>query len=273
MIFRYPGGKTKAIKKIMQYVSNPIAEYREPFVGGGALFFSVPPTINRWINDIDEDLISVYKALRDYPIHFIKLCRTIEPHKKEEYIEPPIYNKRLKKQFDDLAYNTECNQALRYLFVNRTVWAGRVNYNIPSRMYFSNPTGWNIVKGNKLEQAAKILQNADITSVDYSKILLQSGRGVFIYCDPPYIVNTKLTKCSQLYRYNFTLEDHIRFRDIVLQSPHKILISYDDDKDGIVRELFKDFNIYETSWTYCGTSSKIKQRGKELIITNYKVQQ
>ena len=35
---RYPGGKSKAISKILRYLPPDFSEYREPFVGGGSLF-------------------------------------------------------------------------------------------------------------------------------------------------------------------------------------------------------------------------------------------
>lgn len=280
-IFRYPGGKTKKSirEKILNKAPKEFAEYREPFVGGGGIFFSIDPKIKRWVNDKDENLISVYLALKNRPEDFINKCREILPPQSGEPLAParqggkPLYNARLKEHFDYLIHNNECDQALKYFFTNRTNWAGRVNYDIPSRMYFSNPNGWNIVETTLLEEASKILHNTTITCVDYSDLLECDGDNVWIYCDPPYYKNTNLPTRSQLYKYNFTLEDHKVFAEKIKQCRHKVCISY-DDVDGVIKELFKDFNIYEESWTYCGTSSaegcsKYKKTGKELIITNY----
>jgi DNA adenine methylase len=35
---RYPGGKSKAIDQIAEYIPDSFSEYREPFVGGGSVF-------------------------------------------------------------------------------------------------------------------------------------------------------------------------------------------------------------------------------------------
>ncbi len=35
---RYPGGKSKAIKQISEYLPQKFSELREPFVGGGSVF-------------------------------------------------------------------------------------------------------------------------------------------------------------------------------------------------------------------------------------------
>lgn len=178
-------------------------EYREPFVGGGGVFFAIPADLaqTRWINDYNKALIEFYKAMANRPKEFIELCRSIPPIQEGEPMvvsrekskpSSKQYNARLKAKFDELKYNEECDQALRYFFINRTVWAGRVNYDpkFESRMYFSNPQGWNIVaRKNRLEQVAEHLEGTKITSGDYSVLLEAPGKNVVLYLDPPYVVD------------------------------------------------------------------------------------
>ena len=143
---RYPGGKTKYQKRFIKYIPENFNEARFPFVGGGGIFWLIDPKKKRWINDIDENLMSVYFALKYRAEYFIKQCKMIKP---EEEGEPRIsakengktektYNERLKKMFDYFVDNLDSDPALRYLFINRTNWSGRVNYdpNMASRMYF-----------------------------------------------------------------------------------------------------------------------------------------
>jgi len=282
-IFRYPGGKTRnhVKAKILRRAPDIFDEYREPFVGGGGIFFGLEPCMlkKRWINDINEGLMSVYLALRDRPDEFIALCRAIAPPQDGEPERPTRkkgkkYNSRLMDVFDEVKYNEHCDQAFRYFFINRTVWAGRVTYDpkLSSRMYFSNPTGWNIVGTTQLEEAANWISGTQITSHDYAPLLLEPGENVWIYCDPPYLVNTDMPKTDKLYEFGFTEEQHLEFVETVKKSPHQVCISYDDDKDGKVRSWFleKDgFHLYQEDWAYAGTSSSVKKIGKELIITNY----
>lgn len=279
MIFRYPGGKSKKSvrEKIFSRFPDKYTEYRDPMVGGGGIFFAIPTNKKRWINDLDENLISVYKALKQNSKEFIERCRKIDGHKENEPLAPSKpngkakYNARLKSEFDKLSQN-DSDPALKYLFVNRTVWAGRVNYDIPSRMYFSNPQGWNVVHTQKMEKAAQVIKNCKITYGDYKRLLEEEGEDVLIYLDPPYYLNTNLDKNSRLYKHNFEKNDHIKLFEIVKNCKHKVIISYDNDP--FICNLYKDFNLGETSWTYCGTSSakthsNKKKIGKELIITNY----
>ena len=273
-IFRYPGGKSRVVYKIISRMPNFIREMREPFVGGGSVFFAMPLDAKRWINDIHPGLIAVYKALRDSPEAFIKKCRDILPIQMGE-LEVSTkkngkkYNQRLGAKFQELVDNKDTDPALSYFFINRTVWAGRVNYSLPSRLYYSNPTGWNIVKTNALEEAARHIKNTKITCGDFEPLLTEPGEGVVIYCDPPYVVNTDMGKMDQQYEYNFTLEDHLRFVEAVKKCVHKVCISYDDCSE--VREWFSgsQFRIYEVQWKYSGSSMEKKKIGRELIIINY----
>jgi DNA adenine methylase len=275
--FRYPGGKSKKaiVEWILHHAPTTIQEYREPFVGGGGVFFAMPDTIpRRWINDKHLGLMTVYEALRSRPVEFITACKRIAPAMDGEPLTPPgprggrPMNARLATIFEDMKQNPACDTALRYFFINRTVHGGRVNYDIPSRIYFSNPEGWNIVKTDRLEKCAIHLQNTKITCGDYEKLLMYPGEDVWIYMDPPYYVNSELHRCSQLYQHNFAAADHERFAAAVLCCPHKFALSYDDC--DMVRSLFKGFNIVENKWTYCGAASnKKKATGNEVLILNY----
>ncbi len=252
-----------------------IKEFREPFVGGGGIFFGLPSDIPaRWINDINEPLISVYKALRDRPDAFIKACRDILPMQPNE---PEVakgkgktYNKRLGEIFNDFANNQEMDQALRYFFINRTVWAGRVTYDpkLKSRLYYSNPQGWNAVhREGFLESVAAHLQGTKITCGSYEELLAAEGQDVWIYLDPPYYRDTELVATDKQYQFGFTEQDHINFANNCKESKHKLCISYDNHP--VIWELFKDFNVQKHEWAYSGTSQEVKTIGQELIITNY----
>ena len=67
---RYPGGKSRALKQILPHVPLNISEFREPFVGGGSVFFAIrnlfQDRINSyWINDLNYDLYCFWKEVRD----------------------------------------------------------------------------------------------------------------------------------------------------------------------------------------------------------------
>ena len=68
---RYPSGKSRALKQILPLIPVNILEFREPFVGGGYVFFAIGSLFqNRiksyWINDLNYDLYCFWKQARDH---------------------------------------------------------------------------------------------------------------------------------------------------------------------------------------------------------------
>ena len=288
MIFRYPGGKSrKAVRaKIMAHFPEHYTEFRDATVGGGGIFFGVPGAKTRWINDLDVDLMSVYRALQDHPAAFIASCRAIPVAKDGEKLAPsrpggkPLWNARLKKMFDRCVARTKTDEdtgvstALAWFFIHRTVWAGRVNYDVPCRLYFSNPSGWNVAHSPKMEAVAQALEGVRITAQDYEPCLTEPGKDVLVYLDAPYVVNTEMTPQDKQYRHSFTIADHERMAKLARACKHKVILSYDEHP--LIRKLYKGWHIHTEQWLYVGRSSVttdnqsgIKTHGKELVITNY----
>ena len=61
---RYPGGKSRAIPKILEQLPESFSELREPFVGGGSVFINIRqkfPAVKVWINDLNYDLYCFWK--------------------------------------------------------------------------------------------------------------------------------------------------------------------------------------------------------------------
>src|SRR5689334_20689772 len=106
---RYCGGKSGVAYLLRHYRPDGVKELREPFVGGGSLFFEVGFTCERaWLNDMHDGLIDFYQALRDRPHEFISQCRAIPPARRDDPLTEPgprggaPKNARLKAIFDQL---------------------------------------------------------------------------------------------------------------------------------------------------------------------------
>lgn len=271
-VFRYPGGKSKkAVRQtIQQYFPPTFKQYREPFVGGGGMFWSMPTNIPRWINDLNTDVVAVYEALGSRPDQFIAMCESIPPFSPGEAMITKAngtqYPRRLSETFDRLLHDDDADPALRYLFLNRCAWNGRVRLaeSNRNRTYFSNPKGWSKTFFETLESAAKIMTNVKLTTVDFEVVFDAPGDDVLIFADPPYVVDTEFSNSSKLYDCGFTMADHHRLRECVRRCRHSVVMTYDDHP--VVRDLYRDFHIREASWTYCGRVDR--QKGHELIITN-----
>lgn len=70
---KWVGGKRQLIPEIKKLLPKRLVSrpYYEPFIGGGALFFDLQPKY-AVINDYNEELINVYKVIKDNPDELIE---------------------------------------------------------------------------------------------------------------------------------------------------------------------------------------------------------
>lgn len=62
-IIKWPGGKDKELKIILNYLPSNFDNYYEPFVGGGSCFMNIDAK-KYFINDKCNELVSIYEALQ-----------------------------------------------------------------------------------------------------------------------------------------------------------------------------------------------------------------
>jgi DNA adenine methylase len=113
-----------------------------------------------------------------------------------------------------------------------------------------------------------ILNDIQITNLDFEEVINEDGKNVFIFLDPPYYSATK----SALYGKNGSMHknfNHIRFAETMKKCKHKWLITYDDSE--YIRELFQFANVFSWNLTYGmrNVTEASDQNGKELFISNY----
>src|SRR5438105_5554846 len=61
---KWVGGKTSLLPELLKHVPGRLRGYHEPFVGGGALFFSLRPR-RAFLADSNGELIHTYQQVRD----------------------------------------------------------------------------------------------------------------------------------------------------------------------------------------------------------------
>ena len=167
------------MSSIAQHFPERVSTYYEPFVGGGAVFFTMANRIDRAIlSDKNEELVLTYNAVKNNLEDLIELLREhAKNHHKDDYYL------RVRKQ----APVETIEIATRFIYLNKTCYNGlyRVNksskFNVPKGRY-KNPT---ICDEERLRAASDVLQKAIIKIGDFDKVV-KPGQGDFIYCDSPY---------------------------------------------------------------------------------------
>jgi len=287
---RYPGGKSRVARRLCRFIP-PHREYREPFVGGGAIFLRKPKAEKSWINDLHPGVYAFWKTLRDHFEDFARLCREINGRVRGPQGQPS--EDALRAEFDRWIERRDLmtaqgddhlvERAVQFYFINRTVWTGRVVYDPArrSRLYFSNPGGWSRLEKRLAHLAAcsRKLQGVEITQLSFEECLGEATGETFIYADPPYYRDSLDPPTSRLYEGHFTIEHHRLLRDLLARTPARVMVSYDDCPP--VCELYDGgWHVARLRWKYCGRYAKTnaqrarnekekKVEGRELLIMNY----
>ena len=263
---RYPGGKSRAIKKITPLIPKDYKEFREPFVGGGSVFLNskqvIKPDAKYVINDLNEDLACFWKIARDRNEELV--------NRVQEIRDKAIDGRKLHKYFVDNHENlTDFERAVRFFVLNRITFSGTVDSGGYSKQAFEKRfTDSSIHRVSLLEEP---LKNVEVLNVDYKELLSNEGEDVFIFLDPPYSNAVK----SKLYGKNGDLHtgfDYEKFAEDMKECKHKWLITLNNSPDIV--ELFSFANMYEWELQYGMNNYKQKKalKGKELFISNYPIE-
>ena len=260
---RYPGGKSKALKKILPLIP-AFGEFREPFVGGGSVYLALRqqrPHASFWINDLNSELYHFWLYLRDCPDALVEGVQQQKDTAKD--------GRALHRSLVDNVPDMPLQRAIRFFLLNRITFSGTVEAGGYSQGAFEKRFTQSSV--GRLRRVAPLLRETKITNLDYEEVVSAPGEDIFIFLDPPYLSATK----SKLYGKKGKLHtafDHERFAAVMQSVKHKWLITYDDCEE--VRALFSFAHI--VPWELQYGMNNYKQRGaakgKEVMIANYPVQ-
>ncbi|MBW4569788.1 MAG: DNA adenine methylase [Tolypothrix carrinoi HA7290-LM1] len=262
---KWAGGKSKLIKQYLTHFpsENTYKNYYEPFLGGGAVFFHIQP-IKAILTDINAELITTYRCVRDNVKELIYLLKEHESKHSRDY----YYGVRANP------VKTDLEKAARLIYLNKTCFNGlyRVNsqgkFNVPLGKY-KNP---NICPEDLLIAASEALYQAEIKQADFTEVLnYATNSDDFVYFDPPYYPISQTSYFTSYTSYSFEENQQIQLRDIFVKLSErgvKVMLSNSDCE--FIRNLYSDFHIYTISAARA-INSNVKKRGKinEILVTSY----
>ncbi|WP_017658855.1 DNA adenine methylase [Baaleninema simplex] len=184
---KWAGGKRQLIPIIKKYIPRKYTQYYEPFVGAGAVLFSLQPAKKSIvINDTNSELINCYKTIRDNPEDLLNLCKQHESNNSKEY----YYRLRGRDRQPGFEKLSSVERAARIIYLNKTCFNGlfRVNsqgqFNVPYGDY-ANP----VVADPAVIKAVSTFLNQRSVTIDrgdFEDSVSKAKKGAFVYFDPPY---------------------------------------------------------------------------------------
>lgn len=270
-ILKWVGGKRQLLLKIMPLIPDNVSVYVEPFVGGGAVLFEYQPK-RAIINDYNEELINVYKVIKESPDELIKILITHKENNSKKY----FYTIRaVDREENYMEKFSNVERAARTIFLNKTCYNGL--YRVNSKGQFNTPYGRyknpNIVDEQLIYAMSEYFNKNDITIMnsDYKDALKYLDKDSFVYFDPPYLPISDSSSFTSYTQNGFTFEQQIELKeqcDILHQNGIKFLLSNSDHP--FIRDLYKDYYI-KTVHAKRTINSRANKRGeiKEVLVYNY----
>lgn len=259
-ILKWAGGKTQMLGELLPKVPASYGRYIEPFLGGGALFFTLQPE-NAVIADSNPELINMYRQVADCVDDVIRYLGKYENTSEMFYSVRSLEWTQLPK----------AEAAARTIYLNRTCFNGlyRVNkkgqFNVPFGKY-SNPK---ICDTETLYAASKVLKRAEIICGDYFLVLEHYARpGDFIFLDPPYLPISEYADFKRYTKEQFYEEDHVELAKMVMRlhelGCHVVLTN---SNHPLVHELYAPFNIEVIQTKRYISCSGDNRKGEDAIVT------
>lgn len=268
-VVKWVGGKRQLLYEITPLLPKRISSYCEPFFGGGAVLFSIQPS-KAIINDLNEDLITVYRVIKD------DLEDLIQSLKKHENTSDYFYAIRNMDR-DENTYQTmpDVEKASRLIYLNKTCFNGlfRVNssgeFNSPFGHY-KNP---NIVNEPVLRAVSKYFNASNISfySEDFADTLSRVRKGGFVYLDPPYDPVSDTASFTGYNKGGFDRSEQIRLKeccDALTKRGVKFLLS--NSATMFIKDLYQDYDIKIVKAKRAINSDASKREAiEEVLIRNY----
>ncbi|MCQ2522101.1 MAG: DNA adenine methylase [Lachnospiraceae bacterium] len=270
---KWAGGKGQLLDRIQMRIPDNFNSYYEPFIGGGAVLLGVKPS-SAVINDTNEQLINVYRQLKNDPRAVIRAVNQLDQCgkcDKDFYLETRnLYNEKIKKHELD----AECAGLM--IWINKHCFNGlyRVNskglFNVP---YNNKQLGKSIDEANLMSIGYYLSHsNVEILCSDFEDACEKVKKGDFVYFDSPYVPVSETASFTDYTKDGFGYEDHKRLAELFRRLDGlgaKVMLSNHDVQ--LVHELYDGYNIECVDVKRNINSDAKKRSGKEVIITNYKI--
>ncbi len=234
---KWAGGKYRLLERISKVLPKG-KRLIEPFVGSGVVFLNshYPGYL---LNDINPDLINLYKVVQTDGEQFIK---DASQYFNGQNNNAESYN-RLREQFNQSQDTYE--RSLIFLYMNRHGYNGLCRYNLKG--------GFNVPFGrykrphfpeDSIRSFIEKSQDAQLSCNPFASVIDEARSGDVVYCDPPYFPLSPTSNFTSYSHQGFLLEDQqklVTSAKAAVSRGAVVIISNHDTK--LAREYYKGASL------------------------------
>ena len=242
---RYPGGKSRAVKKIINLLPPHLDRLCSPFIGGGSIELALAArgvTVHGY--DAFAPLVNFWRVLLTDAPNLARRVREYYPMEKTTFYE-------LQKRHTEIKDINE--SAAAFFALNRCSFSGTT---LSGGMSPGHPR---FTETGIANLATFMAHNFEVNIADFTQSIPRH-RQDFLYLDPPYCIASNLYGARGDHHKNF---DHEALARLLYQRGDWLL-SYNDC--DAVRDLYRQYKIVSPEWTYGMNASK---KSNEVLIFSH----
>jgi DNA adenine methylase len=247
------GGKSLLAEKIVRRIPDHVC-YCEVFAGAAWLLFKKQESKVEIINDINVDLVTLFRVVKHHLDEFIRYLRWILVARNEF--------ERFKMEKPETL--TDIQRAVRFYFILKNSFSGRIvkpSFSISTCRLSS----FNLLRVEEELSAVHLrLARVYIENKRYEDVIACFDRPeTFFYLDPPYY------GCENYYGGGiFSREDFDKVGAILKGLKGKFILSINNHPR--TREIFRGFHMTKVNTRYMAGAPTGKTKPViELLISNY----
>ncbi|KNA28907.1 restriction endonuclease subunit M [Pantoea ananatis] len=244
------GGKRRLAKHILPLFPAHTC-YVEPFCGAAALYFLKTPSKIEVINDINGELVNLYRVVKHHLEEFVRQFKWA------------LVSRQIYKWLQDTPEETltDIQRAARFYYLQKQAFGGKVADHTFGTSTTSAPR-FNLLRiEEELSMAHLRLSRTLIEHLDWHQCIERYDRPhTLFYCDPPYWG-------TEGYGVEFGLENYGHMAELARSTKGRMIISVNDIPE--MRQAFNGLNIQTVDISYnLKVTGKATPR-KELVICNF----
>ncbi len=240
------GGKRKLADHILPLFPQHDC-YVEPFCGAAALFFLKEPSRVEVLNDVNGDLVNLYRVVKHHLEELYKQFKwCLTSRQNWEWL-----------QATPVETLTDIQRAARFLYLQKLAFGGLVDGQTFGTATTSRPRFNIFTLEQDLADAHYRLSNTTIEHLSWEQTIERYDRPhTLFYCDPPYWQ-------TEGYGCDFGFEHYERMAELAKSIKGQMIISINDHPE--IRQVFAGLHVIEVDYKYTVGGSGNAQECVELI--------
>lgn len=244
------GGKTRLAKHIHPLIPKH-ATYVESFGGGLAVMLGKEESKVEVINDINDDLIILYRVIQHHLEEFVRQF-------KWALVSRTMFKWEKMKHPESL---TDIQRAARFFYLQRNAFGAKLENQTFGISKQCKPK-FNLLRIEELLSDLHLcLARVLVENLDWQACVMKYDYDqAFHFIDPPYWQ-------TEGYNVEFPWEEYVALRAFLERAEGKVLITLNKPPD--IETLFDGYIIQERDITYTVGGNQTSAPKKELFIVNY----